>query len=100
MTQDHHVHVKNAFHHAHNSYAKASHVRHNASYAKIAHVPKTKVKNASNGTHMSFHTFDDSYVLTNNSGKLVVKYVGPHHKSPKTCVWVPKVLVIADAQII
>jgi hypothetical protein len=31
-------------------------------------------------------------VLTNRSGKVVVKYVGGKHKSPKT-VWVPKVLV-------
>jgi hypothetical protein len=32
-------------------------------------------------------------VLTNKSGKVVAKYVGGKHKSPKTCVWVPKVLV-------
>jgi hypothetical protein len=32
-------------------------------------------------------------VLTNKSGKVVAKYVGDKHKSPKTCVWVPKVLV-------
>jgi hypothetical protein len=34
-----------------------------------------------------FKTFDASYVLTNKSGKVVVKYVGFKHKSPKTCVW-------------
>jgi hypothetical protein len=34
-----------------------------------------------------------SYVLTNKSGKVVAKYVGSKHKSSKTCVWVPKVLV-------
>jgi hypothetical protein len=32
-------------------------------------------------------------VLTNKSGKVVAKYVGGKHKSPKTCIWVPKVLV-------
>jgi hypothetical protein len=42
---------------------------------------------------MFFKTFDASYVLTNKSGKIVAKYVGGKHKSPKTCVWVPKVLV-------
>jgi hypothetical protein len=31
--------------------------------------------------------------LLTNPGKVVVKYVGGKHKSPKTCVWVPKVLV-------
>jgi hypothetical protein len=38
-----------------------------------------------------FH--EASYVLTNKSGKVVAKYVGGKHKSPKTYVWVPKVLV-------
>jgi hypothetical protein len=43
--------------------------------------------------NISFKTFDASYVLTNKSGKVVAKYVGGKHKSPKTCVWVPKVLI-------
>jgi hypothetical protein len=44
---------------------------------------------------ITFHykTFDASYVLTNKSGQVVAKYVGGKHKSPKICVWVPKVLV-------
>jgi hypothetical protein len=33
------------------------------------------------------------FFLTNKSGKIVAKYVGGKHKSPKTCVWVPKVFV-------
>jgi hypothetical protein len=45
---------------------------------------------------ISFKTFDASYVLTNKSGKIVAKYVGGKHKSPKTCVWVPKVLVLTS----
>jgi hypothetical protein len=52
-----------------------------------------KIVNASNKHNISFKTFDASYVLTNKSGKVVAKYVGGKHKSPKTCVWVPKVLV-------
>jgi hypothetical protein len=52
-----------------------------------------KIVNASNEHSMSFKTFDASFVLTNKSGKVVAKYVGGKHKSPKTCVWVPKVLV-------
>jgi hypothetical protein len=55
-------------------------------------MPK-KIPNASNEHNISFKTFDASYVLTNKSGKVVAKYVGGKHKSPKTCVWVPKVLV-------
>jgi hypothetical protein len=40
------------------------------------------------------HTFDASYVLMKNQyGRIVALYVRPHHKRPKTCVWVPKVLV-------
>jgi hypothetical protein len=56
-------------------------------------MPKRKSANASNEHNISFKTFDASYVLTNKAGKVVAKYVGGKHKSPKTCVWVPKVLV-------
>jgi hypothetical protein len=56
-------------------------------------IPKKKIPNASNEHSISFKTFDASYFLTNKSGKVVAKYVGGKHKSPKTCVWVPKVLV-------
>jgi hypothetical protein len=54
---------------------------------------KNKIVDASNEHSISFKTFDASFVLTNKSGKVVAKYVGGKHKSPKTCVWVPKVLV-------
>jgi hypothetical protein len=54
---------------------------------------KKKIPNASNEHNILFKTFDASYVLTNKSGKVVAKYVRDKHKSQKTCVWVPKVLV-------
>ena len=54
---------------------------------------KGKIANASNEHSISFKTFDASFVLTNKLDKVVAKYVGVKHKSPKTCVWVPKVLV-------
>jgi hypothetical protein len=56
-------------------------------------LPRKKIPAASNEHNILFKTFDASYVLTNKSGKIVAKYVGGKHKSPKTCVWVPKVLV-------
>jgi hypothetical protein len=56
-------------------------------------LPKTKTPTASNEHNISFKTFDASYVLTNKLGKVVAKYVEGKHKSSKTCVWVPKVLV-------
>jgi hypothetical protein len=56
-------------------------------------MPKKKIESASNEHNISFKTFDASYVLTNKSGKVVAKYVLGKHKSPKTCVWVSKVLV-------
>jgi hypothetical protein len=61
----------------------------------ITHVkmPKKKIPTTSNEHNVSFRTFDASYVLTNKSGKIVAIYVGGKHKSPKTCVWVPKVFV-------
>jgi hypothetical protein len=62
-------------------------------YSTHIKMPKKKISNASNEHNISFKTFDASYVLTNKSGKVVAKYVGGKHKSPKTYVWVPKVLV-------
>jgi hypothetical protein len=56
-------------------------------------LPRKKTPAASNEHNILFKTFDASYVLTNKSGKVVDKYVGAKHKSSKTCVWVPKVLV-------
>jgi hypothetical protein len=56
-------------------------------------MPRKKIHVALNEHNVSFKTFDASYVLTNKSGKVVAKYVGGKHKSAKTCVWVPKVLV-------
>jgi hypothetical protein len=76
-------------HHAFIYSKEASSSRHSA-HIKI---PKKNIVNASNEHSISFKTFDASFVLTNKSGKVVVKYVGGKHKSPKTCVWVPKVLV-------
>jgi hypothetical protein len=55
---------------------------------------KKKIANASNEHSISFKTFDASFVLTNKSGKIVARYIGGKHKSPKTCVWVPKLLVL------
>jgi hypothetical protein len=52
-----------------------------------------KVVDVSNEPSISFKAFDAYFVLTNKSGKVVTKYVGGKHKSPKTCVWEPKVLV-------
>ena len=56
-------------------------------------MPKNKIVNASNEHIISFKTFDASFILTNKSSKVVAKYVGGKHKSPNTCVWVPKLLV-------
>jgi hypothetical protein len=47
-----------------------------------------------NAYYMSYHVFDAFYVfMKNKREKVIALYVGPHHKRPKTCVWVPKVLV-------
>jgi hypothetical protein len=76
-------------HHAFMYRNEASSSRH-STHIKM---PKKEISNASNEHNISFKTFDASYVLTNKSGKVVAKYVGGKHKSPKTCVWVSKVLV-------
>jgi hypothetical protein len=79
----------NVSHHAFMYKNEASRSRHTTQIK----MPKNKIPNASNEHNVSFKTFDASYVLTNKSGKVVAKYVGGKHKSPKTCVWVPEVLV-------
>jgi hypothetical protein len=76
-------------HHAFMYKNEASSSRH-STHIKI---PKKKTHAASKEPNISFKTFDASYVLINKSGKIVAKYVGGKHKSSKTCVWVPKVLV-------
>jgi hypothetical protein len=76
-------------HHAYMYINEASSSRH-TTHIKMH---KKKIVNASNEHSISFKTFDASFVLTNKSGKVVAKYVGGKHKSPNTCVWVPKVLV-------
>jgi hypothetical protein len=72
---------------------EASSSRHSTSHAKTARMPKKKTVDASHELELSFKTFYASYVLTSKSDRVVAKYVGGRHKSPKTCVWVPKVLV-------
>jgi hypothetical protein len=65
-----------------------------SSFRHTIHVmPRKKIPTASCEHNVSFKTFDASYVLTNKSGKIVAKNVGGKHKSSKTYVWVPKVLV-------
>jgi hypothetical protein len=76
-------------HHAFMYKNEASSSRH-STHVKL---PRKKIPTTSNEHNISFKTFDASYVLTNKSGKVVAKYVGGKHKSSKTCVWVPKVLV-------
>jgi hypothetical protein len=76
-------------HHAFMYKDEASSSRH-TTHVKMS---RKKIPAASNEHNVSFKTFDASYVLTNKSGKIVVKYVGGKHKSPKTCFWVPKVFV-------
>jgi hypothetical protein len=76
----------NVSHHAFMYRNEASSSRH-STHIKM---PKKKIPNASNEHNILFKTFDASYVLTNKLGNVVAK---GKHKSPKTCVWVPKVLV-------
>jgi archaeosine-15-forming tRNA-guanine transglycosylase len=69
-------------HHAYMYSNEASRSRHSTNIK----MPKKKIVNASNEHSISFKNFDASFVLTNKSGKVVAKYVGDKHKSPKTCV--------------
>jgi hypothetical protein len=84
------IHARKPHTVSHHAYLYSNEASRHSTHIKM---PKKKVVNASNEHNISFKTFDASYVLTNKSGKVVVKYVGGKHKSLKTCVWVPKVLV-------
>jgi hypothetical protein len=58
------------------------------------HVSYASNANASYVSHISYHEFDTFYVLMRNKfGRIVILYVGPHHKRSKACVWVPKYLI-------
>jgi hypothetical protein len=86
------IHTKKYHYVSHHAYMynnEASSSRH-TTHIKM---PKKKIVDASNEHSISFNTFYASFVLTNKSGKVVAKYVGDKHKSPKTCVWVSNVLV-------
>jgi hypothetical protein len=86
------IHAKKFHHVAHHAYMyrnEASSSRHTTHIKTL----KKKIVDASNEHSISFKTFDASFVVTNKSDKVVVKYVGGKHKSLKTCVWIPKVLV-------
>jgi hypothetical protein len=79
-------------HHAYIYKNEASSSRHSTSHDKTTKMPKKKIDDASHEPRCLSRLFDASFVLTNKSGKIVIKYVGDMHKSPKSCVWVSKVL--------
>jgi hypothetical protein len=71
-----------------------SHQEKKPSLNNTNHVSYTSNANASYVSHMSYHEFDASYVLMRNKfDRVVALFVGPHHKTSKTCVWVPKYIV-------
>jgi hypothetical protein len=89
------IHAKkphNVSHHAFMYKNETSSSRH-TTHVKM---PRKKIPAASNEHNVSFKTFDASYVLTNKSDKVVAKYVGGKHKSPKTCVWYPRCLFLTS----
>jgi hypothetical protein len=69
-------------HHARKSHSVSHHAymysNEASSYRHTTHIKmsKKKIVDASNEHSISFKTFDASFVLTNKSGKVVVKYVG------------------------
>jgi hypothetical protein len=57
-------------------------------------MPKKKTPIASNDHNVSFKTFDASYVLTNKSGKVVAKYVGPNTRDQRLVFGYPRCLFL------
>jgi hypothetical protein len=56
--------------------------------------PEKKSPIALNEPNVSFKTFDASYVLTNNSGKVVAKYVGANTRAPRLVFGYPRCLFL------
>jgi hypothetical protein len=56
--------------------------------------PKKKTRTSSNDHNISFKTFDASYVLTNNSGIIVAKYVGANTRAPRLVFGYPRWLFL------
>jgi hypothetical protein len=83
------IHTKKSHPVAHHAYIYSNEAS-SSKHTTHIKMPKTKILDASNEHIISFKTFDASIVLTKKSGKVVAKYVGGKHKSPKTCVWVPQ----------
>jgi hypothetical protein len=67
-----------------------------SSYRQSTHakLPKKKSLIASSEPNISFKTFDDSYVLTNKSGKVVAKYVGANTRGQILVFWYPRCLFL------
>jgi hypothetical protein len=80
----------NVSHHAFMYKNEASSSRH-TTHIKM---PKKKIPTASNEQHISFKTFDASYVLTNKSGKVVAKYVKANTRIPRLVFGYPKCLFL------
>jgi hypothetical protein len=67
----------------------------NSHQVKQDHKTTNHVSNVdANSSYLPYHAFDAFYVIMKNKHeKVIALYVGPHHKRPKSCVWVRKVLV-------
>jgi hypothetical protein len=57
-------------------------------------MPKKKTPIALNEPNVSFKTFDASYVLTNKSEKIVVKYVGANTRGQRLVFGYPRCLFL------
>jgi hypothetical protein len=87
------IHAKKSHsvsHHAFMYKNEASGSRH-STHVKM---PKKKTPTASNEPNISFKTFDDSYVLTNKSGKVVAKYVGANTRALRLVFGYPRCLFL------
>jgi hypothetical protein len=80
------IHAKKSHSASHHAYIYSNDAS-SSRYTTHIKMPKKTIVDASNEHSIYFKTFDASF------GKVVAKYVGGKHKSPKTCVWVSKVLV-------
>ena len=92
---------------AYNSYAmtaSSSHVVHDRDLLRknIHHVPRKNIvhvpRKVINEPSTIFHTCNASFAICRKDKKVIARKLGARCKGDKTCIWVPKTIVVPKTQ--
>jgi hypothetical protein len=79
---------------SHAMFASSSSYAHGRNRPRRHHVASHAPRRGSTRPTMLYQTCDASFVLTCKNDKVVARSLGPKCKRDKTCIWVPKSVVI------